>query len=77
MIAGLGALGGGDLAVRMIGAMAAGGRENDRARIFLAEELDAHVDLADIDEARGRSWNFWNPARSARRVTSSSMPEAM
>ena len=37
----------------------------------------AHVDLADVDSRRGRSWNFRKPSRLARSVTSSSMPDAM
>jgi hypothetical protein len=41
----------GDLAPVVKGLVAAGGRDRDRAVVARAEQLDAHVDAADIDQA--------------------------
>ena len=50
MVAGFRRLGDRDLAVGVKGAVAAGRRDHDRAVVFGAEDLGAHVDLADIDQ---------------------------
>ncbi len=50
MVAGFRSLGDGDLRVGMKGAVAAHRRKDDRTVVFCAEDVGAHVDLADIDE---------------------------
>ena len=50
MVAQPGGLGDGDLRVRVKGPVAAGRRDDDRTVEFRTKNLDAHIDLADIDE---------------------------
>jgi hypothetical protein len=50
VVASLGGAAGGNLALVVERALAAHGREHDRARIFHAENVGRHVDLADVDE---------------------------
>ena len=50
MVADLGRLGHGNFAVGVEGAVAASRRDHDRAVIFRAEQLEAHIDIADIDQ---------------------------
>ena len=50
MVPALRGLGDGELAVGMKGPVAAGRRDHDRAVVADAEDLDAHVDLADVDQ---------------------------
>src|SRR6267378_2093259 len=50
MVAWLRGLGDSDLCIGVKGAVAARGRNHDRAVVFHAEDLGADVDLADVDE---------------------------
>ena len=50
MVADLGGLGDGNFRVRVKGPVAPRRRDHDRAVEFRAKDLDAHVDLADIDQ---------------------------
>jgi hypothetical protein len=51
MIAGLGGAGDALFAIRVVALVAAGRRNDDRAVELHAEEVDAHVDLAHVDQA--------------------------
>ena len=61
MIAGLGGASGGSLAVVMERALAADRRQHDRRIVFRAEDVDAHIDLAHVDEPPRPELEFQEP----------------
>ena len=77
MIAGTRGLCYGNLAVGVEEFVAAGGHTKI-GETYLVPKSSTLVSTLDTSlSLRGSSWNFKNPSRLARSVTSSSMPDAM